>query len=153
MPIPKNMVGPYKSNKEPHNKWCGKLNEIGKKFGFDTTECKTSVGVLDGAWRIKTLNLPKFEGTFPIVVAFEVVRSEGTSTKTFKGTLTNLIVPKPLLAVVCLVDESEKNLSKYQETAGQVKNSIGSTVQLVFWTGKDIDDLHEKVVGKTTASA
>ncbi len=153
MPIDESEMTEYKSPQELHNSYVKKLTEIGDKLGFDTTSRKTPLGLLDCIWRIKNQAVPKFDENLPIV-AFEVVCSE--KQKSLKGSMCNLIVAKPSLAVFCLISEGIKKsvkdedhhkwLERVKKFVEKMRKEFGGIIRIIVWNEKDIDMLYNQTM-------
>lgn len=153
MPIPEDMMTEYKSPQELHNSYVKKLTEIGDKLGFATTPRKTSLGYLDCVWRIRNQKLPKVNENLPMV-AFEVVCSE--KQKSLKGSMSNLIVAKPSLAIFCLIHEGIKKsvkegnpddwLNGVEKYVEKMQQEFGGIIRIAVWNETEIDNLYDRTM-------
>lgn len=133
-----------------HEDYVKKLEEIGKSLGF-TIARKTEIGIADCIWMKEF----PYIGKLPIV-AFEVICSEGQ--KELKGSLSNLLVIKPSLAVFVLIREEikkhprgntspEKWLKRIENFVDKLKNSFDGVLRIEKWYEEKVDEIYSELKG------
>lgn len=135
-----------------HERECVALESIGRKLGFDVGGYKTDLGTLDCVWRVKYKELPLLAQNLPLIV-FEVICSENQ--KAMRGSISNMLVAKPSLAVFVLVEKEIKKqrgttspdmwLKRIHNYAKKIKESYKGIMRIDIWTDKDVDRLFRKI--------
>ncbi|MBW2975081.1 hypothetical protein KY366_05160 [Candidatus Woesearchaeota archaeon] len=131
-----------------HERYCSALSAIGQELGFSVSGLKTDLGNLDCIWRVKGKQLPKNAQNLPLVV-FEVICSERQ--KAMRGSISNMLVAKPALAVFVLVEKEikrqkvgtspEKWLNRIRNYVEKLESNYKGILRIDVWTDKDVDKL------------
>ena len=138
-----------------YERHCAALSLIGTELGFDVGGYKTDLGNLDCVWRVKYKQLPPLAQNLPLIV-FEVICSENQ--KAMRGSISNMLVAKPSLAVFVLVEKEIRKqrgatspdmwLKRIQNYAKKIKESYKGIMRIDIWTDEDVDRLFRKICKK-----
>ena len=142
-----------------YERHCAALSLIGRELGFDVGGYKTELGTLDCVWRVKRVkykDLPLLAQNLPLIV-FEVICSEDQ--KGMRGSISNMLVAKPSLAVFVLVEKEIRKqrgatspdmwLKRIQNYAKKIKESYKGIMRIDIWTDEDVDRLFRKICKKS----
>lgn len=139
-----------------YERQCTALSLIGRKLEFDVAGYKTDLGNLDCVWRLNYKDLPPLAQNLPLIV-FEVICSENQ--KDMRGSISNMLVAKPFLAVFVLVEKEIRKqrgttppdmwLKRIQNYAKKIKESYKGIMRIDIWTDKDVDRLLLKICGES----